>query len=663
LCKSGQVSITVLDVLEISWGGLGNGYTADGKCNSFLLDKTAYHKTAGILNYRAFVDSETPTSLPRNEVTFRAKFTTTPVKPMPIYIKSLDADDPLPNAVASNSIAISQGLDPNDASPFFGFYAGQTSTLGFSGGWYNWENDNRGDVVFAGLYRSSNTIKVKSLGLRIFETTISSFKSEVYEGFFLNNRPGDNFFVGIFPDLDFVKGLRNVDQTDELAIVYSSSKCTGTNGCFKINDGIRSPLITSWRTLHVEFDRMRPALSMADNLPHDCFIKKFYNSGFTYPARLSAVAYFDVIHNHEDFTLNGKDRTKINSSYFGKLGRFSDGTLKIGDPISATKAVIEGNSKDKVGLKSVTDLTTDRTGAKTLLCYLTDASGIMVQSFTIDDISIANSSADYQVDIINPGGVNLSLFSKIKFSNWGTAHTIITPISNTRFTFPGATTLNIPVTIFDDDADPTVGLPKTYNLNNDAKNAYAEAFLNIVNDGGGDLSNNKTFMFSRQLFPPTTVNLTLPIIQNFIQTTAFYAHESLNNQTNDFWIAYCFDIWERVTDSDFDDDSEKATKPIAESAVGTLKNTSDTHLVIGMDYSVSYIEHQRENGVASEEENIAHEIGHQFGLGHGTDPITHACISSTPCPNMGIMSAAASNKFFIPLHLNLLRLREPSPGQ
>ena len=90
----------------------------------------------------------------------------------------------------------------------------------------------------------------------------------------------------------------------------------------------------------------------------------------------------------------------------------------------------------------------------------------------------------------------------------------------------------------------------------------------------------------------------------------------------------------------------------------------NTDVVPGTNFGFQFHECIRETG----SENlgakvITHEIGHQFGLGHGDAATPGGQVDEYP--NTGLMynnvdDQSSSN--FIPRHLNLIRCRASSPG-
>jgi hypothetical protein len=95
---------------------------------------------------------------------------------------------------------------------------------------------------------------------------------------------------------------------------------------------------------------------------------------------------------------------------------------------------------------------------------------------------------------------------------------------------------------------------------------------------------------------------------------------------------------------------------------------SNINIVQGSNHSYLYTAVRREIPQI-EAITLAHEIGHQFGIGHGDqiyvgrggNAIPECCSPST----IGLMASSGTtlnDNFFIPRFQNLIRSREQSPG-
>jgi hypothetical protein len=641
LCKSDPVCITVLDVLEMTWSGIGNGYTQDGKCNSNVLDKTTYHQTGGLANYRAFVDAETHESnVSRLKVYFTLKYTTTPVKAFRQFIQVLDIDDPDPNLVADVANIVYQGLDPNDGNQPNGFYNGIPNKLA-----YTKDNDNRGQEMKAGSFDIAG--QLSKIGPFLYEDIHrASIHSSVFT---LNDRPGDNFRVAVFPDLHFTSKLRNQDRFDGLKITLPNNSCS-LGDCPEISTSICSPIITSWRTLHIEFDRMAPG-TWDDNLQVKGAITDFRS------IRLSQAdeATIDQVLNKFDsspISPTGNDFT---------YGRFQNGKVFLGNPLiqssSATFVQPRGSGERRLFFRSTgVDLTFGGT------LYATFSKSGAKRTHQV--IEIINLPDEYVIYLKDPHVSNFSYLAgyDIQFAN---GVNIATGVISASFDFVkiAKNSLSIPVTIRDDDDDPLSTLPMA--VPSSIAEIYGQAFINT------DFSEEfvQPFKFLPNM-PSTPYEKIGTSFVSLVKDKLKFCGSCLVEKDN-FWAAYITDQWQYVDWHDWDSFSESSDlikllppKQALSCPLGrSLGYASNQNMDVGGDISIIFNQTHSDGLMNSIDKfyTVAHEIGHQFGLEDHN--------AWRPIPNTGLMSAAlnvdtpSTDLYFVPWHLNLLRLRSSSPGK
>jgi hypothetical protein len=647
LCKSDPVSITVLDVLEMKWEGIGNGYTADGKCNSNVLDVTNFHKTGTVLNYRAFVDAPLPVQFSgsifqpsgRLRVFFTLKYTTSPVKKFSQFFKIFDIDDPDPLLVAQVSDIINQGLDPNDGTSPIGLYDGVSANIA-----YTKDGDNRGTNTKAGTFDLTSTLSMVTPFLYKDDHFLQSYQYT----FNLNDRPGDNFRLALFPDSDFTKELRNQDQFDQLKITHQIIPCVNSS-CAEISPNICSPIITSWRTLHVEFDRMDKG-TWDDNL-------QIKGSIINFTPKSGSNSILSTTNVKLDKILNSNDLSPLSPQPGGDFtyGRFQNGKIFFGNPIvQSTSMVPKGNGADILYFNSAgVDLTN---GGKLTATF---AKGTSEVTFNVTDIQYDPASHHLIVFLHNPTGAILSNLSGFDFQLLNgkkfpggvlDANSVSVKIARSSF--------SLPITLRDDDDDPEIVLPMPLPVG--IKNIYNQAFINIdFLSGASDLLSFRPNMLETPgaSLGTSFSNLATDKLKNCLSCSL----ESMN-----YWSAFIADEWQYVKVHDWDSfaESDDLVKSGVPCPLGRSVGSAHNYLVVdGGQISILFNQTHFDGYKNSLDPyiTIAHEIGHQFGLENHN--------SLKKYPNSGIMSAAIdittlpSDLYFVPWHLNLIRLRISSPGK
>jgi len=665
-CESIKASITILGVKEIKWIGQTNGYTGgDGLNNSDVLDlhtsENGYPDHVRVFSESKF-DGEKPGSTWRY-VILKVNLTVKPIEEIPLYLRLFDADDPSDDS----------NVDPNDnAGSINGIYAG-----GLNNTWDEM-NDNRSipSNTKTGILKSESgeTLTAIVADKAIYKFVFS--EDFIDPRFFTSLFPGDNYQVALYCDLDFVNNFRNKDKVDKKHIVFVSSTCN--NNCNPIDNSLKSQVLTVWRTLHVEYDKMKNP-DWTDNLMINGTFSDFSGIG----SKLSKTRRVSSIVSTSPGVLNPNEPLKDNSittgSYPGgatltDLGRFVNGGIRIGSgllPLCVPTASCIG--KHGSNWLEANSGIFDLTFGGNLPCTLKDPAtgGAGNQDFMISEIEKLSGSRFY-VTLKNPTGINLMPFNGKQLSIAGgefcancvevnsvsdKVHFIISS------TAAGASNLKIPIEIIDDDAIPLGG---TSNLIQPvgftkAKTAFEEAYIDVCVDGGGKIENNETAV-------PFISNIIVSEPDNYSSpTTIKDVHlakcGSRTYEKNSYWGAYIISGWQSSTRDDSDPNIELA---YAAATYGDIE-IRDCEISVGKMGTILFHESIRDLN-KDLEVATAHELGHQFGLSHGSDDVPGTCSLCvlSECPDdMGFMNyngIASPFEKFISKHLNFLRCRVISPG-
>ena len=210
--------------------------------------------------------------------------------------------------------------------------------------------------------------------------------------------------------------------------------------------------------------------------------------------------------------------------------------------------------------------------------------------------------------------------------------------------------LQIPFVLVDDDQTTTIIASDVSGV----RSAFEEAYVLAVPDGGGKASNNaKSVPFVRNT----------PVDDPGLLSMVAGHWGSRNNESDFFWVAYVVSAHEfapclavdGAIRGDGDPDREQPVYGITPPG----KTTHPTNLAIGGDVSFIFIEAERDGRASAKRRiwkkfhhpvNVAHEVGHQFGLHHD---------------QVGLMKGTLDLKtrlIFKPQSINLIRNRVKSPG-
>jgi len=666
-CESNKASITILGVKEIKWIGQTNGYTGgDGLNNSNNLD-THSSQNGYPSHVRVFPESKFISGAPSDEVfdkvNIQVSLSVSPIEAVPVYIRLFDADDP----------SSDDKIDFNDKNgEYSGLYPGVPE-------YYNvyWDinDDNRGAVnanKYGWLPENIPSLVIQDINDGIYKAIFTN-KDTYLNNFQTSTFLGDNYALALYCDLDFINRLRNEDAVDKKDIVFNCN----ISSLPTIDAALKSAVLTVWRTLHLEMDRMENP-RWENNKIINGYFTNFGSNSIT-----TSTAISGIFGNSSTEPLKDGSLTTQN-------GRFENGGLSIGSPAKhmvcasgAASSCIASNDYDLIRFKYEKNLTL----GNSLLCTLRFA-GVPDGTFGVLNIEKTTTPNDFRVTIKNTDPIiNLLQYDhgSIIFENGSEVTSCILIEDNTHFIIKnqaGKSRLNIPITIIDDDNIPfSIANPNQQSTLitpisiTQTKEIYSEAYIDVVIDGGGSLVSNEIFPFISNLNTGKTKAEGYDIYsegqgENIFNTLC----QSRFDKSRNYWVSYLILGWQSTTLKDGDPNVEYSrlgTSP----ADGTIytpfgpqsNSLRDCSVSRGGKFTIIFCETVYD--YKNNNDNVfAHELGHQFGLTHGDSelfPVCGECVKDD-CPNyMGIMNPSPPelpNELFISVHLNLIRCRIGSPG-
>jgi hypothetical protein len=438
--------------------------------------------------------------------------------------------------------------------------------------------------------------------------------------FTLSMNPGDNFRVVAVTASGGFNGLAALQNDGLNARVVTNA--TGT----PVPANHVSPLLTVWRRLHVGVDSMGTVPSGSNLVAGQ--VTSIQGS----PGNLATQVNVNVNLAAVDASTN------LDS---GGNGRFENGDFLIGTNSPPTRTFgILGNGATYFRVRTN-------------------------QSFNIPfTLSNGTNAASGQVwNMANTGsntlfGVSTSLaphaFDGGTIVVAGQAFGVLVNGVNTVALSNANATLAF-AAVDDDD----IGLlPRGHNLGI-LSAALADAYVHVLDDGGGDLSFN-------ELNRPFLSNVSF-LGQNTIET----AFNKQASGSDSYWVGYLLISYQGPQDSDHDPNmpGENGTGGVAWSQVS---NSTDED---GGNGAQIFIETVRDRLAAGalpglEDRVSAHELGHQLGLDHwDLNPNTGLPLPGVtdpaPPPNLmslSVQSVSNSAARFVPQHVHLLRRRTSNPG-
>lgn len=607
------VKLTVLGVSKIRFQGDGNGYSQRSTRheNDRLDADPLFTPTNELQARRVFPGGRHPTPLePRDKVVVRVELTAPPVEDVVLYARSFDVDDPTSNLPP---------VDPNDSSgpPGSQFFFGSQLT-------FSEENDNRTTGPKEGELEGAGP-----LGIAPLEFPAGQTQAEI--SFRVSQHPGDNYRIVVHGDEAFLEHLRNLDAEDGLRIV--DPRVDGDEAEqreIRSAQNYASNVLTVWRLVHVERDSMA-AVDKAMNRVEGHLVRALAGPG---DLRAETVT---VDKDLVQYPVN--DDYSVTLERGGK-GRFEEGTLMVGT--TRVSSELLGNGRNFVRGKNGIDIPVEVHGSPGTSVPVLRG---WARAFSGDSFELTLDAGvpgrDYWNGTLVVAGISMDIAA---------------------IDIHGATTVKvvdpkgIPYGLVDDDHVDL--LPMKPDLST-AVQAFERAHVVLVDDGGGN---------------PAWSTDSVPFQLHVGVTDAEFGQvfepyrNSKSSEAETFWVAYVASAFQYApfragTDKSFGDndpDSEHGvsgftyptdlTHPIDPVQVDTVGRGGQGSIIL-LETEREIYEQDLETYGRNERdhaENVAHEIGHQFGLDHA---------------HMGLMEERLQeDPRFVPKSIHFIRCRIASPG-
>jgi hypothetical protein len=405
----------------------------------------------------------------------------------------------------------------------------------------------------------------------------------VRTNFTVTMQPGDNFRVVASCDPNFASNYHADPNSTTGAIIDNNGDPIGANYV--------TPMLTVWRRLHVEVDSMANVVGNS------------VNGNITGISGTASVGATQVVVSVNLRTgLTPRDDSPNLSDATPANGRFENGQVTIG---SSTTTDLLGNGNDFLETKSgqrfmipfaITACTTCAVVSGHIVAYsraITIGDSVYTVSANLtphafDGGTLAVAGQNFNVVSNGVNTVNILQIGELPFSN-----------------------------LHDDDLDNR--LPYSNPSLSWLTTVMADAYVQVVNDGGGNINNNKA---------------TVPFVLNVEDLTLLYAtipssagaFESRPNRANDFWVVWLCSAYQPFTTPEagyLDPGDVRAdSDPNSESPLIAITTLPDWTLPPGgalLFMETFYDRGTNAYGTAAnilEPQLIAHELGHTFGLDH-----------------------------------------------
>jgi hypothetical protein len=658
ICESDKVAITIVGVNDMTWRGMGNGYTPGSFLhNNVELDTDDPNfpsSLAPIVSHRVFSGARSPNvNFPMDIVELHVNLTVAPTEGFRLYLKAFDTDDPFVEQVLPNA---GFHVDPNDNGGN-GMYPGTDIP-------YTEEEDNRGLVSQgttasrAGILMDTNDNSIQdNVGIGMVTFVKNDSTNKVLH-FKVSEHPGDNYRVAANADKGFIDHLRNTDITHGISIADQNA------GNIQQELLYTTHILTVWRILHIENESMLnynwqyntsnvPQMNTQQRIS---LIKDF--ASLNVPQVGSSV---DELILQSPISDGSSDLTT------GGNGRFENGSMIIGlnDIYSMAtplpNSIIIGGQGGNTITGNGTTFVRFQTPQSISGLWGEMTSPVGGVAFNVVEITKNGMEFIWEITgFVLPTGMILTNFIGEQVKIGGGLFIEITDANDVASTIT-TDKMRIPFILRDDDRLPTDNiLPHTQDLAA-LTIAFEQAYILPQNDGGGNIGNNAN---------------NLPFIENIYLSTQVIPlinaqRASYINETPHFWVAYVTSTWQGNNTQDADANQEATPWGGTFPSDNLSPNNHISELSIGGD--ISYINRELvfdQPALLNESQICAHEVGHQFGL-------THEAVGMVTLPESPIVGVMGSGDswvlgnngmlfplhLFIPRHLNLIRSRVNSPGE
>jgi hypothetical protein len=254
----------------------------------------------------------------------------------------------------------------------------------------------------------------------------------------------------------------------------------------------------------------------------------------------------------------------------------------------------------------------------------------------VAQLTITGTSATVKLSITAGTLIANHVGGTLTFAGLGTTITSVSPETGTiEVDYVSA----LPFTLYDDDGPFTPALPPL----DIATDAFALAYIHILADGGGNTSYDTLdvpFTLNLETIPESEGNSLINLIRPHVNS------DSLRSAK--YWVAYVLQGFQYETHKDYDSDYE-ILYPGATNFGGSIVFAEQ----IREGFDEGLPNNSNNEQLSFEEfwgETTAHEIGHQFGLGHDNGWLMHEF-------------HAQSKLAFHPLDLRNLRAQIAGPAK